>query len=403
MALDKLRETSFLKAFPIDVLAQISDEAPRLHRAPNEILFHEGDSAETLFVVMSGKVRIYRSDKEGELIELGQASDGQVFGELALLSKEPRMATATTLTDCEFLLIDRDLLLRMVEHLTNEQIVRVFAALSNQIRATNERDFSEQLKRRTLEVQMEVEQQRSLTQLVAGVAHEINTPLGVINTAASILERELNRPQFAEFATDKMKQRILEDIREALGLISGNIARAHKLVQDFKKVSVSQLSDQLEALNLVEAIDEIISISGATIKRSGIKINFTHQLSPEAQIWTGYRGYLSQILLNLLSNIERYAYDQNGGIADVELTIDKDGDEFILAVRDYGKGMSEDTQQRVFDPFFTTGRHIGGTGLGMSIVYNLVTNPLQGNIQVQSKLGQGTSFSMRFPRVIVEE
>lgn len=276
----------------------------------------------------------------------------QTFGELAMLSGEPRMATVTALTDCRFLLLEAPLLLELLHAAPAVAILDMFAVLSRQIRAANEGDFRKLLASRTLESQMEVEKQRGLTQMVAGVAHEINTPLGVAGTAASIVARELAK--LAPLAVDRKSQSALEDIHEALDLLQRNLERAHKLVQDFKKLSVSQLGDEKEPMDLPQAIRDTLNLAQMSFKRSQIAVTFNNQLPPGAQTWVGYRGYLSQILLNLLSNVERYAYPAGQG----------------------------------------------GAGLGMTIVYNLVTTALKGRITVRSVVGQGTDARIVFPRVI---
>ncbi len=276
----------------------------------------------------------------------------QTFGELAMLSGEPRMATVTALTDCRFLLLEAPLLLELLHAAPAVAILDMFAVLSRQIRAANEGDFRKLLASRTLESQMEVEKQRGLTQMVAGVAHEINTPLGEAGTAASIVARELAK--LAPLAVDRKSQSALEDIHEALDLLQRNLERAHKLVQDFKKLSVSQLGDEKEPMDLPQAIRDTLNLAQMSFKCSQIDVTFNNQLPPGAQTWVGYRGYLSQILLNLLSNVERYAYPAGQG----------------------------------------------GAGLGMTIVYNLVTTALKGRITVRSVVGQGTDARIVFPRVI---
>jgi signal transduction histidine kinase len=118
------------------------------------------------------------------------------------------------------------------------------------------------------------------------------------------------------------------------------------------------------------------------------------------QTWEGYRGYLSQILLNFLQNIQRYAYpDQEGGLAEIYIRT-AGPEKFSISVKDYGKGMPEAVRDRVFEPFFTTGRSTGGTGLGMAIVHNLVTTALKGTIQIESEPGKGTEITVTFPRKI---
>jgi signal transduction histidine kinase len=395
---EALRHFSFFASFPAEQLRRVAERLPIVSSAANSTVFAMGDVSASMYLILQGQVKIHRTGEKGEAVELGTLGPNQTFGELAMLSREPRMATVTALTDSRFLVMERPLLLDMLRDAPPEAILDMFAVLSRQIRAANEGDFRKLLASRTLESQMEVEKQRGLTQMVAGVAHEINTPLGVAGTAASIVARELDKLE--PLAVDRKSQSALADSREALGLLTGNLERAHKLVQDFKKVSVSQLSDEKEPLDLPQAIRDTLNLAQVSLKRSQVTVVFNHTLPPEAHTWVGYRGYLSQILLNLLANVERYAYPAGqGGAAEVALALAGPG-EYELRVKDFGRGIPPGNLDRVFEPFFTTGRGAGGTGLGMTIVYNLVTTALKGRITLHSVVAQGTDVQIVFPRVI---
>jgi signal transduction histidine kinase len=397
---EMLRQFSFLAPFSNEQLERIAEVAPRSHYRTNEIVFKIGDPSGAMYLILSGKVKIHRYDERGEEIVLSNMDVGGVFGELALLSNEPRMASVTAVMDSEFLVINRNLLMHTIAAATPDSILKLFSILSNQLRTVNEREFREILNQRTMAAEMEIDRQRALTQMVAGVAHELNTPLGVINTAVSIIERELNSQTFEKLAEDPDSSQIVEDFQEALGLIKGNVERAHLLVQDFKKVSVSQLTDIKEPMSLSEAVREIVNLAKAHFRQSGLQIEIKDSLGPTEQTWEGYRGYLSQILLNFLTNVQRYAYPaEAGGLAEIYVRT-AGADKFSISVKDYGKGMSEDVRERVFEPFFTTGRSSGGTGLGMAIVHNLVTTALKGSIQVESEPGKGTEMTVIFPRRI---
>jgi signal transduction histidine kinase len=390
-----LRKFSFFASYSMDQLEELVDSAPRISLKPNAVVFRQGELSETMYLILKGGVKIEREDEKGEVFSLGEMSEYQVFGELAMLSKEPRQATVTTTTNTVLLAVDRTMMLDIISKSDPEEIIEVFSVLSGQVRAANDREFKDALSRRTLEAQMEIEKQRALTQMVAGVAHEINTPLGVINTAVSIMARELTPPI-------KLTEQRARDIAESLDLMSRNVERAHRLVQDFKKVSVSQLTDKRETVDIVEVVDETISLVMLSLKRTQVQVKFNNKLSPLQRKWTGYRGFLSQVLINLLTNVQRYAYpDGSGGVADVTLRLE--GDKyFCLSVKDYGRGIPKDIQDRIFEPFFTTGRAIGGTGLGLSIVYNLVVNALKGEIKFKSTEGKGTEFIVTFPVVVPE-
>jgi len=393
-----LRHFAFFASFPAEQLQRVAERLPIVPAAAHSTVFAMGDVSATMYLILEGQVKIHRSGEKGEVVELGTLGPNQTFGELAMLSHEPRMATVTTLSDSRFLIMERPVLLDMLRDAPPEAILDMFAVLSRQIRAANEGDFRKLLASRTLESQMEAEKQRGLTQMVAGVAHEINTPLGVAGTAASIIARELDKLE--ALAVDRKSKSALADIHEALGLLSGNLERAHKLVQDFKKVSVSQLSDAREPLDLPEAIGDTLNLAQVSLKRSQIRVAFQNNLPAGAHTWVGYRGYLSQILLNLLTNVERYAYPAGqGGAAEVVVGL-AGPDNYELRVRDFGRGIPPEHLARVFEPFFTTGRGAGGSGLGMTIVYNLVTTALKGRIAVHSVVGQGTDVHIVFPQVI---
>jgi signal transduction histidine kinase len=393
-----LKQFVFFSPFSLEQLQHIADAAPRVRLGAGETIFHLGDQSTEMYLILSGKVKIHRVDEHGTEMVLTLLDTGEVFGELALLSNEPRMATATTVMPCEFLVIDHALLLDLIATTSPSAIFRMFAVLSNQIRAINEREFRQRLETRMLTAEMEARRQRNLTQMVAGVAHELNTPLGVANTAASIIAHEIETPAFHALAQDATLKRAVYKIREASSLIMSNIQRAHKLVEDFKKVSVSQLKDVKEVLNLSDVVNETLNLAKIYLKHSGLTITYEDALPAEHRTWVGYRGHFSQVLLNLLTNVERYAYPNGaGGVVEIRLSL-AGQDQFAVSVRDYGHGMADDVRARIFEPFFTTGRERGGTGLGMTIVHSLVTDALKGHVHIHSAPNQGTEIVVTFPR-----
>lgn len=391
-----LRKFSFFASFSKTQLKEIADTAPKVALTANEVVFRQGDRSATMYLILKGSVQIERENEEGEMLSVAHLSQHQVFGELAMLSKEPRQATVTVTKDAGFLVIDRKMMLDIIRNAEPEEIIEVFSVLSDQVRAANDREFKDTLSQRTLAAQMEVEKQRALTQMVAGVAHEINTPLGVINTAVSIMARELASPM--ELTTQRAA-----DIAESLELMRRNVERAHRLVQDFKKVSVSQLMDEKDTFDISAAIEEVVELVMVSLKRSQIQVKFQDKLAMGEKKWTGYRGFLSQVLINLLTNVERYAYPNGmGGVTEVVIDL-KDDRHYRISVIDHGKGISKEDQARIFEPFFTTGRASGGTGLGLAIVHNLVTNALKGEIKLKSEEGKGTVIEIILPRVIPEK
>jgi signal transduction histidine kinase len=254
------------------------------------------------------------------------------------------------------------------------------------------------LKRQALQSEMDIDRHRSLAQMVAGVAHELNTPLGIINTASSLIKSELGSPDFSACAAEAPT--VFSDIVEAAALIEGNISRAHHLIQTFKHLSVSQITDTREVVDLNKLVRDVVSLFKINARQAKLDIQI-HDL-PDAA-WDGYPGYMSQALLNLLTNIERYAYpDQTGGRVEIRIAEQNDRQvpSFAIEVQDFGAGIAPENLPRIFEMFFTTGRIKGGTGLGLAIVYNIITTVLRGSVAVQSEPGKGACFRLVFPRVI---
>lgn len=390
-----LKDFSFFASFSFEQLQRIVDVAQRTSLKADQVVLKQGERADAIYLILEGGVKIEGRDSAGAVYMLGEMGKGQVFGELALLRREPSRVTVTTSMDSDLLAIDRPMILNMMRNVDPEQILDVFLALNEHTRTAIERGFREVLSRRVLASQMEAEKQRTLTQMVAGVAHEINTPLTVIYTAVNIMARELAVP------VEVTVQRAA-DIAESLELMRLNVERASLLVQGFKKISISQLKDERELLDISEVIEETVALVIANLKRSQIQVKFHNKLAPEQKKWMGSRGFLSQVLINLLMNVERYAYPKRtGGIIDVTIRLAED-EHYHLTVKDYGKGISKEDQERIFEPLFTTGQSIGGTGLGLAIVDNLVTNALNGEIKLKSEAGQGTEFTIIFPRAVLE-
>jgi signal transduction histidine kinase len=249
---------------------------------------------------------------------------------------------------------------------------------------------------------MERDRHRSLAQMVAGVAHEVNTPLGIISTGASIVKRELSSETVTALTADRKVKMVVEDLLETADLMDKNIKRAHMLIQSFKNLSVSQIADTKETLCLPEVVNEILALFSIQARKAKLDVEFTQFLPEDGQTWVGYRGHLSRILLNLLTNAERYAYPGGKG-GKVEVTLRSESaaaPRFLLTVRDRGCGILPEHLPHIFEPFFTTGRMQGGSGLGLAMTYNLVTASLHGTINAESTLNQGTTVIVTFPHVV---
>ncbi len=250
--------------------------------------------------------------------------------------------------------------------------------------------------RDTQEQLVEAEKMASLGGLVAGVAHEINTPLGISVTSASTMKRELKELENG-FKDGKLKKSELEfffeQANEACNILNTNLYRASELVRSFKQVAVDQTHDELRKINLREYLNEVLVSIGPSYKRTPISLD----TDCDANIHlTTYPGAISQIVSNLLINSVAHAFEK-GEKGRITLKFSIVGSQLLFEFEDDGKGIDADNLKKIFTPFFTTRRGAGGTGLGLSIVYNLVTSTLKGKIEVDSFPDKGTKFRITFP------
>jgi len=256
--------------------------------------------------------------------------------------------------------------------------------------------------RQTQESLLQAERLASLGSLVAGVAHEINTPVGIALTSASVLKGATDDIQLAVSTTGIKKSEILrylDTAAESARLIMNNAYRAAHLIHSFKQIAVDQTSEARRPFGLHDYIEEIVSSLQPKLKKTKITLALD---CPTDIVLDSYPGAFAQIITNLTLNCVEHAFeaDQPGEIA---IAARQDEDVVELHVSDNGKGIAPDVLDRIFDPFFTTRRGQGGTGLGLNIVYNLIVKQFGGTITVASTLDQGTHFTVRIPRVAPQE
>ncbi|HEX8958043.1 MAG TPA: ATP-binding protein [Burkholderiaceae bacterium] len=238
----------------------------------------------------------------------------------------------------------------------------------------------------------------SLGALVAGIAHEINTPVGISLTSASVLQEETHRLKQALDAGSIKKSDILayvDTASEGARLIMANTDRAAQLIQSFKQIAVDQTNEMRRPFHLKEYIDEVIMSLHPRLKHTHINVVVACPAEIELD---SYPGAFAQVLTNLTLNALMHAYDQ-GSAGCIHIVAAHSGDHIDLSFSDDGKGIAPEHLEKIFDPFFTTQRGRGGTGLGLNIVFNLIAKRFGGTISVESVPGKGTTFQMRVPRV----
>ncbi|MBF0194470.1 MAG: HAMP domain-containing histidine kinase [Magnetococcales bacterium] len=243
---------------------------------------------------------------------------------------------------------------------------------------------------------LESEKMASLGGLVAGVAHEINTPIGIGVTAASYLESSSTKFK-KKFKKGQLKrselESYLEDATESASLILNNLQRAAQLVKSFKQVAVDQSTHDFLSFNVNNHLSNILMSIRPVIKNSPYKINYD---CPDNLKILGLPGAWSQIIINLVMNSLLHGFNGRD-YGQIDIKIEQIKEHILLQYKDDGLGMDQLTKEKLFEAFFTTRRGQGGTGLGMHIVYNLVTKTLKGEIECLSSPGKGTTFKMTLP------
>jgi signal transduction histidine kinase len=242
------------------------------------------------------------------------------------------------------------------------------------------------------------EKMASLGSLVAGIAHELNTPIGnSLLASTSLCDRveEFDRHVAAGALRRSELVVHLDEVRIASELISNSLHKAAGLISSFKQIAVDQTNDQRRAFDLEEAVRDTIATYRPRLRRAGCEVVVEIQ---QGLRFDSYPGSLYQVLNNLTNNALNHAFaDRDGGVITVHAELAADG-MVALTFSDDGVGMTDEVLRRVFDPFFTTRMGQGGTGLGMHIVYNIVTAVLGGRISVASAPGAGTAVRMLLPR-----
>jgi len=243
---------------------------------------------------------------------------------------------------------------------------------------------------------VETEKMASLGDMVAGIAHEVNTPIGLGVTASSLLADKLTEIKGAfENKTLKSSQlkKFLIDSDENVAIIFRNLERAAKLISSFKKVAVDQSSAENRTFNVHGLVDEVLLTLSAKLQSANVSISIN---CPSDLYINSKPGPINQILINLILNSIHHAFDglDHGTIS---INIMNLSDQLHINYSDDGIGIDDSIKAKIFEPFTTTKRGSGGSGLGMHLVYNLVTQALDGHIVLENEFEHGVSFDITFP------
>lgn len=245
---------------------------------------------------------------------------------------------------------------------------------------------------------IESEKLASLGQLVTGVAHEVNTPLGIALTAVSTIGSDVKtfKDKMLEGTLKKSDVTLFTDrLQELDTLVQGNLERCHALVQDFKKVSADQVFSESRIVFVKEYCENVMNTLSVLLSKNNVEWSVEGD-NPELNLDP---GILSQVLSNLTTNAVNHAFEDID-YRKVSVKIEDGKGSIAIIFSDNGMGMKDDVLARIYDPFFTTKRGDGGTGLGMNIVHNLVTAKLFGNISAHSEIGRGTTITIELPKKV---
>lgn len=330
--------------------------------------------------------------------------DGQPLYICLLSNKQGKQIEASEL---EFCMSIRHLLITSLQNIAmNELLEEQNKNLEDKVnQRTEELHVQNQALSKTLEELeqaqtqlIEAEKMASLGSLVAGISHEVNTPLGVSVTAASHLNKQTKDFEF-KFENGKLSKSglaiYLQSCSETTDIILTNLERAATLIQSFKQIAVDQSSDTKAKFNLKEHLEMLIVSLRPTYKILPININL---LGNDVEI-DSYPGLLNQVVTNLIINSIKHGL--SGCIkGEINITIEHVNNLINLVIEDDGIGIPDNIKNKVFDPFFTTKRGVGGSGLGLNIVYNLVKQKLGGDISIEDNVPKGTRFIVSLPLTV---
>ncbi len=249
------------------------------------------------------------------------------------------------------------------------------------------------------------EKMASLGKLIAGVAHEVNTPLGIAVTSTSLIQenteiiaKKLNEKSLSQ----KQLQSYINIVTESSAISNKGLERVIELMHNFKEVAADQIVEKIREINIADYINEVMTTLANEMKRN--QVNYSFSGDQTIKINT-IPGALAQVITNLVNNSIRHGFQSNDDNKakdkDISINLKQTSiDEICLTYQDNGLGMSEDVLAQVFEPFFTTKRNQGGTGLGMNIVFNIIEQKLSGHIHISSKLDEGVICKITLPLLI---
>ncbi|OOF01553.1 ATP-binding protein, partial [Salinivibrio sp. MA427] len=243
---------------------------------------------------------------------------------------------------------------------------------------------------------VESEKLAALGSLVAGVAHEVNTPLGIAVTASSVVQdvtKTLNQAFENQTLTSTQFASLMKQANESVQMLEHNLTRATRLIRDFKQTAVDQVSEALTEFDVKQTLDALI----ASLHPETRKVPVKPQVVGDNNIrMYSLPGVITQIISNLVMNSINHAFEDTQS-PEIIIEFETQDDHLYLSYQDNGCGIDPTLHHRIFEPFYTTKRGRGGSGLGLNLVFNLVRQKLEGELQFESEPGKGAKFMFLIP------
>ena len=244
---------------------------------------------------------------------------------------------------------------------------------------------------------VESKKMAALGSLVAGVAHEINTPLGISITAVST-QQSYTKALLKQLESGELSRRqlikYLENIQSIESLIGSNLDRAADLIGSFKQIAVDQTEHNVRCYKIKQYLNQVLGSWRHRLAKTEFKVNFDPSDDFEM---CGAPGAMSEILSILINNSLTHGFEHQT-VGEININIEQQDQFIVLTYEDTGSGMNKEELEKIYEPFFTTKRGQGSIGLGLHVLYNCVTQSLRGCVDCQSQIGRGSAFSIRFPR-----
>lgn len=362
----EIREHPLMRVLPGGEAAVIAEKARLFELGEDEVLFDDGDRAETIFLVLSGRLVLEKRGHTNEYLMLAEVTTGAYLGEMAVLDGSPRNARARSITPVRLAEVAATDLFMILEHCPPEAVMAFFMPLVRNLRDTSNRFIGEVLRKEKLAV---------VGEMADSIMHDLRSPLTTIQLACDLLRREIGSPKSEHYCDMADKQiRVLQDMMEELLEFSRGAPRLKRT-----RIPIDTFFSRFRENN------ELM------LARTSVELF----LEPvEGSLDIDVEKFL-RVFQNLFNN----AVEAMGHRGEIRIGARRvEGDLVVLTLRDNGPGIPEEIRDRLFEPFVTHGKE-RGTGVGLAIVRSMV-EAHRGKVTFTSELGRGTEFQLELPLAV---